>query len=700
MATLPDFHALFEASPNPYMVLDRELRYVAANAAYLRVTASRLEDLLGRYAFDIFPNDPEDPENVPARRLRESFQRVFATRSQDVVALIPYRTPMHTPEGIVVKERFWSATHTPLLDDRGEVAFILQHTVDVSELEALRAAVRSSTEPSTAKVSAEQLEAGVLSRARTIQELNRSLDGELRHLRRLFAQAPGFICFLLGREHVFELANDAYLQLIGHREVVGQPVRAALPELRGQGFYELLDQVFATGQPFVGRGMRAQLQRRSGGPLEERFVDFMYQPILEPDGQTLGIFVQGHDVTEQKRLESERAQLLDRERAAREEAEAANRLKDDFLATVSHELRTPLTAVLGWVQMLRSGRLRETSRERALETVERNARAQAQLIEDLLDVSRILAGKLKLEMEAISLAAPVEAAIESVLPAAEAKGVVLERVLDATLQVNGDPTRVQQMAWNLLSNAVKFTPPGGRVEARVERRGGSAELVVADSGQGISAAFLPCVFERFRQAEAAPSRTHAGLGLGLSIVKHLVEAHGGSAAASSEGEGRGATFRLSFPLATVRGELVQALLAATPPAPLDFDCPPQIAGMRVVVVDDERDVCELLRALLEHCGMTVDTAASAEEGLALFRRLRPDVLVSDLAMPGEDGFSLIRRVRALSPDEGGKTPAVALTAYARPEDRTRALLSGYRAHLPKPVEPRELAAVLASLANP
>jgi len=699
MATLPDFQALFEASPNPYMVLDRQLRYVAANSAYLRVTASRLEDLLGRCSFDAFPNDPDNPDNAPAQQLRASFERVLQTAQPDVVALIPYRTPMHTPEGIVVKERFWSATHIPLLDARGEVAFILQHTVDVSELEELKASLRA--EQGAARVSAEQLEAGVLWRARTIQERNQSLDGELRHLRRLFAQAPGFICFLRGREHVFELANDAYLQLIGHREVLGQPVRVALPELVGQGFYELLDQVIASGQPYVGRGMRAQLQRCSGGPLEERFVDFMYQPILDADGRSLGIFVQGHDVTEQKRLESERAQLLDRERAAREEAEAANRLKDDFLATVSHELRTPLTAVLGWVQMLRSGQLREKNRDRALETVERNARAQVQLIEDLLDVSRILAGKLKLEMGALSLAAPVEAAVESVLPAAEAKGVLLETVLDPTLQINGDPTRVQQMAWNLLSNAVKFTPPGGRVEARVERREGSAELVVADSGQGISAAFLPFVFERFRQAEASPSRTHAGLGLGLSIVKHLVEAHGGSAVADSEGDGRGATFRLSFPLAAVQGDFARALRAGTPEAPLrELVRPPQIAGMRVVVVDDERDVCERLRALLEPCGMTVDTAHSAEEGLALFRRLRPDVLVSDLAMPGEDGFSLIRRVRALSPDEGGKTPAVALTACARPEDRAQALLSGYRAHLPKPIEPRELLAVLASLSNP
>jgi signal transduction histidine kinase len=515
----------------------------------------------------------------------------------------------------------------------------------------------------------------------------------------MFAQAPGFICFLRGPKHVFTLANDAYLQLVGAgRSLIGQEIRSALPEIEGQGFFELLDQVFASREPAFGHAAKVALRRTVDGSLEDRFVDFIYQPIVDAEGNVLGIFCQGNDVTERKRLEDERTRLLEAEQQARMDAEAANRLKDEFLATVSHELRTPLTAVLGWVQMLRSGRLPETSRARALETVERNARAQAKLIDDLLDVSRILSGKLNLELSVVSLAGPVEAALEAVRPAAEAKGVQLEASLDAELHVNGDPTRIQQMAWNLLANAVKFTPAGGRVTVALEDQGDAVELTVKDTGQGIAQAFLPHLFERFRQADARPSREHGGLGLGLSIVKHLVEAHGGTVSAESEGEGAGSTFRLRLPLAVRRADLGLTLASAALAGDAsELTWPPSLKGLNVLVVDDEQDTRELLRELLEQVGMSVKTAASAGEGLELLTGTRPDILVADLAMPGEDGFSLIRQVRDLAPDLGGRTPAVALTAYARPEDRARVLLSGFKAHVPKPIEPKEFLAVLASL---
>ncbi|EPX63806.1 Chemotaxis protein methyltransferase CheR [Cystobacter fuscus DSM 2262] len=397
-------------------------------------------------------------------------------------------------------------------------------------------------------------------------------------------------------------------------------------------------------------------------------------------------------------IEREWQRLLASEKAARQEAEEANRLKDEFLATVSHELRTPLTAMLGWVQVLRNGNLPPEKRERALETVERNARAQGQLIEDLLDVSRIMSGKLKLDVGPVEVGHVVEQALESVRPAADAKGLRLQTALDSTGHVMGDAHRLQQVVWNLLSNAVKFTPKGGRVQVFVERRDSAVEITVADTGRGIAPEFLPHVFEHFRQAEGLLTRRAGGLGLGLSIVKQLVEMHGGTVAAFSEGVGQGATFTVRLPLsAAMRREatLPPSLQHAHPGIP----CPPELTGLRVLVVDDEQDTRELLRTLLEECHAEVSTAASVAEGLERLKQELPDVLISDIGMPGEDGFHLISRVRALPPKEGGRTPAVALTAYARVEDRTRALLAGFHSHVPKPVEPVELLVVLASLSG-
>ncbi|MET0401958.1 MAG: ATP-binding protein [Cystobacter sp.] len=389
--------------------------------------------------------------------------------------------------------------------------------------------------------------------------------------------------------------------------------------------------------------------------------------------------------------------LLASEKASRQEAEEANRLKDEFLVTVSHELRTPLTAMLGWVQMLRNGNIPPEKRERALETVERNARAQGQLIEDLLDVSRIMSGKLKLDVAPVEVGSVVQQALDSVRPAADAKGLRLQTALDSTGHVMGDAHRLQQVVWNLLSNAVKFTPKGGRVQVFVERRDSSVEITVADTGLGIAPEFLPHVFERFRQAEGVLSRRTGGLGLGLSIVKHLVEMHGGIVGVFSEGTGRGSTFTVRLPLSVAVSREVRI------PPELSrhegLQCPPELSGLRVLVVDDELDTRELLRTLLEGCHARVTTAANVAEGLTRLKEERPDVLVSDIGMPGEDGYSFITHIRALAPQEGGRTPAVALTAYARVEDRTRALLAGFHHHVPKPVEPVELLAVLASLSG-
>jgi PAS domain S-box-containing protein len=394
------------------------------------------------------------------------------------------------------------------------------------------------------------------------------------------------------------------------------------------------------------------------------------------------------------------AELYDEQRRLRAEAERANRLKDEFLATVSHELRTPLTAILGWATMLRSDSSDEKALQRAIETIERNAKNQKQIIEDLLDVSRIITGKLRLEIRPVELASLIEAAVESLRPAADAKGVLFQKQLDTGLNpVSGDPARLQQIVWNLLSNAIKFTPRGGRVQIRLERIASHVEIAVSDTGQGISAEFLPFVFDRFRQADSTTTRKHGGLGLGLAIVRHLVELHGGIAQAESAGEGQGSTFTVVLPLMSVdqKTETEERVHPVAGDRLLEFDCHEKLNGLKILAVDDEADTCELLKAALEQCGAEVATACSAQEALEQLEGFLPDVLISDIGMPHEDGYELIRRVRQIPAESGGAVPAVALTAYARAEDRLRVLREGYQMHLPKPVELAELVAVVASL---
>ncbi|MCA1566986.1 MAG: response regulator [Acidobacteria bacterium] len=398
----------------------------------------------------------------------------------------------------------------------------------------------------------------------------------------------------------------------------------------------------------------------------------------------------------QQRTEEERALLL-------AEAEAANRAKDEFLATMSHELRTPMTAILGWAHMLRSHTLSEADFERALEIVERNAQAQNKLIEDLLDISRIITGKLRLEVRAIDLAGVVAAVIEALRPTAEVKAIRLQSLLDPRAgPVSGDADRLQQVVWNLLSNAIKFTPKGGRVQVRLERVNSHVEIVVSDSGKGISAEFLPHVFDRFRQADSTSTRKHGGMGLGLSIVRQLVELHGGTVGVESGGAGQGATFIVQLPLMVMHSR--QPSPAARPrPHPtaggngLSYDCPPSLQGLRVLVVDDEPDTRRLLRTVLEQCGSEVTTAGSAAEAIDAFIQSKPDILISDIGMPEEDGYELIGKLRAAEAGHKGRIPAIALTAYARVEDRIRALNAGFQVHVPKPIEPVELLAVVASL---
>jgi PAS domain S-box-containing protein len=412
-------------------------------------------------------------------------------------------------------------------------------------------------------------------------------------------------------------------------------------------------------------------------------------PYFGPDGTFAGYVGSSLDITERRAAEEEREGAL-------KEAEAASRAKDQFLATLSHELRTPLNAIVGWSHMLRSGRLDAATAERAVETIDRNAKAQSQLISDILDISRIVSGKLRLNVRPVELLPVLEAALDTVRPSAEAKGIRLSAVLDpAAGPVSGDPDRLQQVVWNLLSNAIKFTPKGGRVQVRLSRINSHVEIRVEDTGVGIASEFQPHVFEVFRQRDGSPSRQYGGLGLGLALVRHLTELHGGIVECASPGEGQGAIFVVRLPLIIVNHRAgVHPTAEDTGPL-----IPPSLDGLYVLVLDDEPDARHLITTVLEERGARVRAVASSAEAMAALLQEHPDVILSDIEMPDEDGYSFIRRVRALTREKGGHVPAAALTAYARTEDRMQALLSGFQLHLPKPVEPVELAAVVASLAG-
>jgi PAS domain S-box-containing protein len=496
------------------------------------------------------------------------------------------------------------------------------------------------------------------------------------------------------------------------------------PTFRGEGVVRIydvkLDPRYGKNSPYYGM---------PDGHLP--VTSYLAVPVVSRSGEVLGGLFFGHPepgmfterdeiivsgLASQAAVAMDNARLYEAAKKARAEAEHAaaenerlykqaeesSRLKEEFLATISHELRTPLSAILGWARMLRLGQLSPENSAKALDTIERNARAQAQLVDDLLDVSRIITGKLRMDVRPADPNSFIDAAVEAVRPAAEAKGLRIQKVVDTgPISIPGDPVRLQQVVWNLLSNAIKFTPRGGRVQIRSERVNSHLEIVVSDTGQGIAPEFLPHVFDRFRQADQKTNRQHQGMGLGLAIVRHLVELHGGTVFASSEGEGKGATFTVMLPITPLYQ--VDASGGRVHPGARDLlpphDATDRLDGLTILAVDDEADTRELLRQGLEYLGAKVKVVGTAAEAIDSMRGSLPDILISDIGMPGTDGYDLIRQVRALPSDRGGKIPAIALTAYTRVEDRLQALRAGYDMHVPKPVELAELCAVAVSVSR-
>jgi signal transduction histidine kinase/CheY-like chemotaxis protein len=492
-------------------------------------------------------------------------------------------------------------------------------------------------------------------------------------------QAPALICILRGSELVFDLVNPLYQRLFPTRSLLGRPIREALPELEGQDIFELLERVFATGEPYVGTEVPARLDRTGTGTLEEGYFTFIYQA-LYVDGRIDGVMVFGFEVTEHV-LARRQANVL------AEDLRAANREKDEFIAVVAHELRTPMTSILGWVRLLRMGDLDAETYDSALEALERSTKAQAKLIEDLLDESRIASGKLRLELRPVSLGAIVEGAVEMMRPAANAKRIELHtHISDEALETIGDPNRLQQVIGNVLSNAVKFSPEESHVDVRLSRVGPSAEIEVRDHGRGIPADLLPHVFDRFRQATGSAER-QGGLGLGLAIARHLIELQGGTISAASSGRGRGAAFTIRMPLRidAAASSFVDREHADRASAL------PSLRGTHVLIVEDDIDNRDVIAAVMARCGATVEYTATALDALRRMEQRKPDVIIADIVLPDIDGCAFIQRVRTSGHSAIHDTPALALTVFGRPDEQTRILSAGFDVLRQKPIEPADLA---------
>jgi PAS domain S-box-containing protein/excisionase family DNA binding protein len=567
-------------------------------------------------------------------------------------------------------------------------------------------------------------------RSQRLEEVNRSLHGEIEArklgetaLARLGAIVESSDDAIVGKtlEGVITSWNKGAQHIFGFspEEAIGSSIFMIVPPDRHDEEVSILQR--------LRRGERIEHFRTQRVTRDGRIIDIALtvSPIRDVLDNIIGASKIARDITEQKRHEAEREKLLEAERHARAQACRLNRMKDEFLATLSHELRTPLNAILGWAQLLASGTMDAQESREACRVIERNARTQKQLIEDLLDMSRIISGKMRLDVQRLDPVTVIEAAIATIKPSAHLKGVRIERSLDPVsgVMISGDAARLQQVIWNILANGVKFTPAGGTIRVQGRAVNGHVELTISDTGQGIDPDFLPQLFERFRQADASTTRKHGGLGLGLAIVKQLVELHGGTVRAHSEGEGKGATFMIQLPRLQARfgdaGEGGQGLAEAGARDALTRDSmgggggggdaalPPlersDLSSVKVLLVEDEPDACEMVERVLVECGAEVCAVGSAAEALQVLgaddeSRL-PDVLVSDIGMPQTDGYELLRQVRQLPDSRAARIPAIALTAFARSEDRTRALRAGYVAHVPKPLEPSELLATIAVVAG-
>ncbi|MFL6275766.1 MAG: MASE1 domain-containing protein [Blastocatellia bacterium] len=637
----------------------RDQRYRFANHAYAEIFGLRSEQIIGQHIPDVIGEEAY-------KTILPYIEKVLTGEAVEFEADLPYRE---------VGSRFMRVAYKPERDATGNVVGWVASLSDITESKRAEAQIKG---------------------------LNTELQRRIEEFQALIDTAPVGIGITLDAECKDLWGNREFARMLGSDQQ--QNLSKSNSTALGLSFKVFSDgnEVAAAELPMLracreGRAVlddELTIVRGDGTVIHELCRAI---PLKDEQGKVRGCIGVFLDITERKRVEVEREQLLLREHDARDEAEAANRVKDEFLATISHELRTPLNSMMGWAQLLRQGNLDEPNVGRGLETIERNARAQAQLIDDLLDVSRIITGKLRLNTGPVEFGEIIQAAIDMVRPGAAAKDIQLEFIAsNAACIIAGDPERLQQIVGNLLSNAIKFTPKGGRVVSRLESTEGNARLTIADNGEGIPPEFLPHVFDHFRQADNSRTRRHGGLGLGLAIVHHLTELHGGTVEAHSDGPQRGATFTVTLPL-IARANNSMASTGEQSGAP--GDTPPRLLGVRLLLVEDDPDSLEVLRVLVELHGAEVKTAARTSEALKIIEQWIPDVLISDIGLPDEDGYALLAKARRLAQAQDKQIPAIALTGYAGEHEGRRALSMGFQHYFTKPTEPRKLIAAIASLAS-
>jgi PAS domain S-box-containing protein len=633
--------SVVDGTADVVFVKDLHGRYVVANPAAAKWLDTTVEAMLGQTDLELFPS--------------EAFQRI-----QQIDRQVMETGDSIVYEGAVPKQgtlRSLLTAKYPWRDADGTILGVIGISRDISDRKQNEEVLRRSEE-----------------RYRSPFEL---IDEGFCIIEMLFDEHDRPI------DYRFLEINPAFARHTGLEQALGKTARQLLPNLE-EHWFEIYGNVALTGEPY---------RFEQGSEVMNRWFDVFAFRFGQPEQRKVAIRFK--DISERVRAEAERDRVLERERVARTEAEQANRIKDEFLAVLSHELRSPLNPILGWTKLLQSGRLDAAKTEEALSTIERNAKLQSQLIEDLLDISRIMRGKLSLNSEPTDLALVISAAAETVRLAAEAKQIQIEMSLASKVPlISGDPGRLQQVVWNLLSNAVKFTPDHGRIDIQLTQVGHQARLQVIDTGKGIAPGFLPFVFEYFRQEDGSTTRKFGGLGLGLAIARQIVEMHGGTISASSAGEGKGCTFTVRLPLLhSAHSDPVRSL-NATASSPEDLT---PLVGIRALIVDDDADARELLTFLLEVNGAIVTTADSAVQALHLIEQSRPDILLSDIGMPDMDGYTLLRTIR--QSEQNRSIPAIALTAYAGDLDRQQAIQVGFHHHVTKPIDPDTVTAIVLKLAG-
>jgi len=648
-------NAFLSSSPIGLALFDRDLRDIYANQALATINGQPLSIYSGATLAEVMPQMATELAPL-LHQIRETREAVLNLEFNGEISPGVYRHCL--------------VNHFPVCLPNGEVLGVGVTVMDVSEMKRIEAALRESEAIATARA----------------QELETLM--EITPVALWIAHDP--------QCHQMTANRTAY-------ELMRLPPGSITTSTPADGGYPFQFKQRRNGVEISPDDLPIQKAARTGEEVldelefvfEDGTVLYIYGraiPLRNESGEVRGVMGAFIDITERRRAEQEREELLAQERLAREEAEAANRIKDEFLAVLSHELRSPLNPILGWSKLLQTRKLDEKMTKQALETIERNARLQTQLIEDLLDVSRILQGKLILNRTPVPLAATIEAALETVKLAVEAKNIQIQKVFAPSIkQIIGDSARIQQVVWNLLSNAVKFTPSGGTVEIRLEQVNSSAQIQVRDTGIGISREFLPYVFDYFRQEDGKTTRKFGGLGLGLAIVRHLTELHGGTVKAESLGEGLGAIFTVKLPLMAVVNNI--------PESNQKSDDVADLTGLQVLAVDDEPDIRDLVAFILEQAGAEVRIAKSGIEALNLLSQSLPDLIICDVGMPDMDGYMLMRQIRMRPPEKGGKIPAIALTAYAGEIDQKQAIASGFQLHLAKPIDPADLIRAIANLVN-